>query len=70
MGTDTKGRSDGTQQVFRRWPRVPVASFVFRMLGADQSGRRLPAQAAPNKKTHMLAPASLLPPPARAECLT
>lgn len=69
MGTDTEGRDDGTQQVFRRWPRVPVASFVFRMSVADQSGRKLPAQAAPSKK-HLLAPASLPPPPTRAECLT
>ena len=69
MGTDTEGRNGGTQQVFRRWPRVPVASFAFRVSVADQSGRRLPAQAAPSKE-HMLAPASLLPPPARAESLT
>ena len=69
MGTDTKGRDDGTQQVFRRWPRVPVASFVFLMSVADLSGRLLPAQAAPAEK-HLLAPASLLPPPARAKCLT
>lgn len=69
MGTDTEGRDGGTQQVFRRWPRVPVASFVFQLLVAEQSGRRLPAQAAPNKK-HLLAPTNLLPPPSRAECLT
>lgn len=29
MGTDTEGRDDGTQQVFRRWPRVWAASFVI-----------------------------------------
>lgn len=55
MGTDTKGRDGGTQQVFRRWPRVSVASFLLKIgnkkKGSFRSEQGIFAHACPSKPT-------------------